>query len=364
MSISNIPEHSEESPVLIERQSGPLSTTRITGNLLARQGYVVGIEISRSGARQTVALANLEGKILRKERRSLERAPDTQTVLNLINEMLDEITDPERLQEGRILRVGVAVGGLVDAHSGIVRRLHHTQGWNDFPLQDYMAERLETPCIIDNNANAAALAEVTYGVIAGDEHDGRKSEPVALYVGLGRGIGGGLIVNGRIYHGVSSMAGEIGHMLVKENGPECSCGGLGHLEAIASVQGIRRRMAHLSREYSESEQAAHSITEAQITAEQVFRMAADGDKRAQYVAEEVETYIGIALANIIHLINPSVIILGGQVAQAGDLLLVPLRTRVEHLCLAAASKAVRIVQGKLGPEANIVGAITLALQDL
>lgn len=367
MAISNNPGSSDESPVLTIRQSGPLGAARTTGKLLATQGYVVGVEISGSGARQTVALANLEGHILCQIRRLLEDAPHAGTVLNLIDQMLSEVASPERLQDGRILRVGVAVGGLVDARQGIVRKLYHAEEWKNFPLQDYMAEKLEAPCIIDNNANAAALAEVEYGVAGGGENGGRKNEPVALYVGLGRGIGGGLVVNGRIYHGVSSMAGEIGHMLVKENGPACSCGGSGHLETIASTGAIARRMADLSMQYLSSKGTRPEDVEtwaSQITAEQVFRLAAEGDRVARKVVEEVENYLGIALANIIHLINPSVIILGGQVAQAGDLLLAPLRTRVAGLCLEAAGESVRIVQGKLGSEANIVGAITLALQDL
>jgi glucokinase len=366
MMTSKIPERSDKPPIL-QRHSGPLAATRTTGKLLATQGYVVGIEISGSGSRQTVALANLEGKVLHKVRRPLDYVPDTQSVLKLIDEMLTQITGPEHLQDGRILRVGVAVGGLVDARRGVVRRLHHAHEWNNFPLQDYMAERLEAPCIIDNNANAAALAEVEYGALSERENGNRRGEQVALYVGLGRGIGGGLVVNGRIYHGFSSTAGEIGHMLVKEHGPKCSCGGFGHLEAIASAQAIVRRMIGLSIEYPESAEAMRKITgerAERISAEQVFRLAAEGDKVARQVTEEVENYLGSALANIIHVINPSVIILGGPVAQAGDLLIAPLQARVYALCLPEAREEVQIVQGKLGAEANIIGAITLALQDV
>src|SRR5712691_9687832 len=137
--------------------------TTTTGKLLATQGYVVGVEISGSGSRQSVALADLNGKILYRVRRPLEHVPDTGIVLRLLDDMLAEVTAPERLRDGRILRVGVAVGGLVDAARGVVRTLHHAQGWDDFPLQDYLAERLDIPCIIDNNANAAALAEVQSG---------------------------------------------------------------------------------------------------------------------------------------------------------------------------------------------------------
>lgn len=366
MNITNTPGHSEKS-LFKQRQSGPLATVRTTGKLLATQGYVVGIEISGNGSRQTVALADLDGKILHQTRYLLDYVPDTQTALKLVDEMLAEVVNPEHLQSGRILRVGVAVGGLVDARQGIVRRLHHARGWHNFPLQDYMGEKLGVPCIIDNNANAAALAEVEYGILSERENGNHRSEQVALYMALGRGIGGGLVVNGKIYHGFSSTAGEIGHMLVKENGPRCSCGGIGHLEALASVQAIVQRMHELAAEVPRTRDAMLRLTDGhaeQITAEQVFDLAAEGDKVASLIVSEAEHYLGIALANIIHLVNPSAIILGGPVAQAGDLLIAPLRASVHKLCLEEASEAVHIVQGRLGTEANIVGAITLALQDV
>ncbi len=345
----------------------PLGTTRTTGKLLATQGYVVGIEISGSGTRQSVALADLEGNILHRVRRPLEYVPDTKTVLSLIEDMLAEAMTPERLHNGRILRVGVAVGGLVDATHGIVRTLYHTHGWNDFPLQDYLSERLDIPCIIDNNANAAALAEVQYGAASVKGLSPRNAERVVLYIGLGRGIGGGLVVNGKIFHGETCVAGEIGHVFVKENGPQCSCGGYGHLEAIASAQAISRAMVGLSEAHPETLAAIRRVAgdrPENITADQVFLLAAQGDKVAQSVVQNVQTYLGIALANIVQLINPGVIILGGQVAQAGDLFIKPLQARVHELCLAAANASLRIVQSSFGSEANIVGAVTLALQDI
>src|SRR5579864_8279964 len=350
------------------RDSGPLTpqgASRTTGKLLATQGYVVGIEISGSGSRQSVTLADLEGNIQHRVRRPLEYVPDTETVLKLIDEMLEETLTADRLRDGRVLRVGVAVGGLVDASRGIVRTLHHAHGWNDFPLQDYLARRLDRPCIIDNNANAAALAEVYFGAASDPAH--RASERVVCYVGLGRGIGGGLVVDGKIYHGISSTAGEIGHMLVKENGPKCSCGSFGHLEAIASAQAIARAMIGQSVEHAETEAAIRRVTGSRaesITAEQVFRLAADGDLIARGITQEVYTYLGIALANIVHMINPGLIILGGQVAQAGDLLIQPLQARLNDLCLKVSTQSLRVVTGALGSDANSVGAITLALQDM
>ncbi len=340
-------------------EAGTSVSRRITGKLLATQGYVVGIEISGSGARQSVALADLNGKILYRVRRPLEYVPDTETVLRLLDEMLAEVTDPERLLDGRILRVGIAIGGLVDATHGVVRTLYHAHGWDNFPLQDYFTEKLAVPCIIDNNANAAALAEVQQGAGIG--------ERVVLYIGLGRGIGGALLVNGKIYHGTTCTAGEIGHMLVKEDGPKCSCGGFGHLEAIASAQAVVRNMLGLAVEYPETMEAIYRITDGRaerITAEQVFHLAADGNTIASHLVNEVLKYLGNALANIVLLVNPGMIILGGPLAQAGKLLINPLHARINELCIPAASQSLRIVQGNLGSEANLLGAVTLALQDL
>ena len=345
----------------------PLGTTRTTGKLLATQGYVVGIEISGSGTRQSVAVAELEGNILHQVQRSLEYVPDTKTVLSLIEDMLAEVMTPERLHNGRVLRVGVAVGGLVDATHGIVRTLYHTHGWNDFPLQDYLSERLDIPCIIDNNANAAALAEVQYGAVSVKGLSSSNAERVVLYIGLGRGIGGGLVVNGKIFHGETCVAGEIGHVFVKENGPQCSCGGYGHLEAIASAQAISRTMVERSERHPETIAAIRRVVGDKlenITVDQVFLLASEGDKVAQSIVQNVQTYLGIALANIVQLINPGLIILGGQVAQVGDVFIKPLQERVHELCIAGANPSLRITQSSFGSEANIVGAVTLALQDI
>src|SRR5258708_36622661 len=229
--------------------SGSPGTTRATGKLLATQGYVVGIEISGSAARQSAALADLEGKILHRVRRPLEYVPDTQSVLELIDDMLREVTTPERLQVGRILRVGVAVGGLVDATHGIVHTLNHAHEWNDFPLQDYLSEKLDIPCIIDNNANAVALAEVQYSAAFAAEHGSHNVERVVLYIGLGRGIGGGFVVKGKIYYGEKCPAGENRHMLLKKKGPEGSCGNYGHPEGISSLPAISRPLIRLYLEH-------------------------------------------------------------------------------------------------------------------
>jgi glucokinase len=175
------------------------------------------------------------------------------------------------------------------------------------------------------------------------------------------------VVNGKIFHGETCVAGEIGHVFVKENGPTCSCGGYGHLEAIASAQAISRAMVERSEAHPETVAAMRRFAgdrPENITTDQVFMLAAEGDKVAQSIVQNVQTYLAIALANIVQLINPGVIILGGQVAQAGDIFIKPLQARLHELCPAGANASLRIVQSSFGSEANIVGAVTLALQDI
>ena len=156
-------------------------------------------------------------------------------------------------------------------------------------------------------------------------------------------------------------------MQVKEDGLRCSCGGSGHLETMVSAQAIVRSMIGLSIEYPETEAAISRVTGARaerITVDEVFQLASEGDKIALYIVEEVQKYLGIALANVVHIVNPGMIILGGPVALVGESLIAPLQTHIRQISLPVASQSLRVVQSNLGVEANLAGAITLALQDL
>ena len=163
------------------------------------------------------------------------------------------------------------------------------------------------------------------------------------------------------------MAGELGHTIVKEDGPLCSCGRRGHLEAIASAQSIVRTMIGVSVEYPQTEEAIRRITGGRaeaMTVDQVFQIAAEGDPIAQGVINEALHYLSISLANLVNLLDPGVIIIGGAVALTGDLLFGPLRQRVPPLCLRASTDSVRIVPAALGSEGALRGAVALALQDI
>jgi glucokinase len=327
--------------------------------VMATQGYVLGVEINSAGMQMSVALADLQGQIVQRARKRLNAPPEGQEAVNFLQAIIADVCSPARLHGNRVLRCGIAIGAPVDAARGQVRMMYRAEGWEHLPLQDLLEQRCQIPAILENDANAAALGEACFGAGIGERN--------LVYMGLGRGIGGGIIINGAIYHGVGSMAGEIGHTIVKEDGPLCPCGRRGHLEGIASAQAIVRTMIGLSVEHPQTEEAIRQATGGRaeaMTVDQVFRMAAEGDPVAKRVIDEALHALSISLANLVNLLDPGVIILGGAVALAGDLLFEPLRQMVPPLCLRAATEPVRIVPAVLGSDASLKGAIALALQDV
>jgi glucokinase len=327
--------------------------------VLATQGYVLGIEISSGGMRQSAALADLQGQIVHQVRRRLSAPPSGQEAVLLVQEMIADLCSPERLKGHKVLRCGMAVGAPVDARRGVVRMMYHAEGWEQLPLKDVIEQRCGIPTILDNDANAAALGEARSGAGMGEQH--------LIYVGLGRGIGAGIVLNGTIYHGAGTMAGELGHTLVKEEGPLCPCGRRGHLEGIASAQALVRTMIGASVEFPETEEAIRQVTGGRaeaLRADQIFQIAAAGDPVARRVVDEALHYLAISLANLINVLDPGAIILGGAVALAGELLFGPLRQMVPPLCLHASDEPVRILPSALGSDAALQGAVALALQDI
>jgi glucokinase len=327
--------------------------------VMATQGYVLGVEISSAGMQMSVALADLQGQVVHHTRKRLSAPPEGQQAVALLQEMIAGVCSPERLKGNRVLRCGIAVGAPVDAARGQVRMMYRAEGWDHLPLKDLVEQRCGIPTILDNDANAAALGEASFGAGIGERN--------LVYLGLGRGIGGGILINGAIYHGAGTMAGEIGHTLVKEDGPLCPCGRRGHLEGIASAQAIVRTMIGISVEYPQTEEAIRRVTGGRaeaMTVDQVFQIAAEGDPIAQQVINEALHYLSISLANLVNVLDPGVIIIGGAGALAGELLFGPLRQMVSPLCLRAPTEPVRIVPSALGSDASLKGAVALALQDI
>ncbi len=251
--------------------------------------------------------------------------------------------------------VGVSFGGPVRAEGGLVLLSHHVPGWEGFPLAEWLRERFGAPAAVENDANAAALGEWRYGAGKGTDH--------FLYVTVSTGIGGGIVIGGKIYRGADGLAGEIGHMVVDPNGPRCTCGRRGCLEALASGPAIAARARELLASYprpAEGRMLRELVGNdpGRITAREVAIAAARGDPLAAEILREAGEALGFGLAQAIALLNPERIALGGGVIKAGEPLLRPVREAAERYAFPGAR--VDIAVAELGDDAPLWGAAALA----
>jgi glucokinase len=255
----------------------------------------------------------------------------------------------------QIAGIGLGAPGPLNSHTGVVFSPPNLPGWIDVPLQAILNERFTLPIFVENDANAAALAEYMFGA-------GRGSREV-VYITISTGIGGGVIAEGRILEGIVGTAGELGHMTIDLHGPRCNCGNIGCLESISSGTAIARRaneivamgkgdallafaLAHQQDDTAntpEDSQHVANHNHVHINARMVAEAAAAGVPIAKQIITTAAEGLGFGLVNVIHIFNPEIIILGGGVAQMGDLLLEPARRVIEKRAMKVPRKAARIV---------------------
>lgn len=274
---------------------------------------------------------------------------DRDATLDVIARVVEEI----RSGAPGVGAVGLGVPSLVDWPSGVSRWSNHLP-LDDVPLRELMAERLGLPVVVDNDANAAVLAEHRAGAAKDCEN--------AVLVALGTGIGGALVIGGQVYRGAHGWAGEFGHVVVDHDGADCpgDCPGRGCLEALASgraigVAGERAALAEpdspLGRQLAES---------GAVFGQAVTQLAHDGDETARAVLADVGRRLGAGLTGIVNTLDPDVVVIGGGAVTAGDLLLDPAREVVATRALPPAARAARIVPARFGEEAGVLGAALLA----
>jgi glucokinase len=247
-----------------------------------------------------------------------------------------------------ILGVGVGAPGPLDTKRGIVL-LTPNLGWVNLPLRQIIRDRLGLEAALDNDANCAVLGEWWVGAA--------RSARQAIGITIGTGIGGGLILDGKLYHGASDVAGEIGHTTIDTEGRRCKCGNYGCLEAYASGPNIALRAVE------EIEAGAVSRLPSlvggdlrRITAQTVYQAAQDGDALALEVVNDTAKFLGVGIGNLLNVFNPEVVVVCGGVTAAGDHLFVPLRREVARRAFKPAVAACRIVPGALAGTAGVYGA--------
>ncbi len=310
--------------------------------------YYAGIDLG--GTRMRAALADSEGKMVRRSDALTERGLGSERIVERMIEVVGEAMGGER---AGVACLGVGAPGPLDARTGV---LFHPVNLttDDVPLKELLEDRLGLPVRVHNDANAAALGEWLFGGHGQTQH--------LIYVTVSTGVGAGIISHGRLIDGFNTTAGEIGHTVVDPNGPPCGCGNRGCVEAICSGSSIARAATAALGTVT----AGRMMTLAGgkldgVTAEVVAQAAREGDELASRIFFHAADTLGIAVVNLIHLFSPEIVIIGGGVAEAGDLLFGPVRERVLRTAMSLPALGVRIRPPGLGQDAGLVGAIALAM---
>jgi glucokinase len=250
--------------------------------------------------------------------------------------------------------VGIGSPGPLNTKTGVVL-LTPNLGWTNMPLRDRVSEGLGLPATLDNDANCAIYGEWWRGAARGAKY--------VIGLTLGTGIGGGIVIDGEIYHGVTDVAGEFGHVTIDANGRRCKCGNYGCIEAYASGPAIAERAVEGIESGVETSLAQYVQGDlSKLTAQIVYEASNDGDEWALEVVRETASLLGAAVASFLNIFNPEVVVICGGVTQAGDRLFHPLRSEVKRRAFKPAWEACRIVPGTLPGTAGVFGAAAVFLQ--
>ncbi len=267
-------------------------------------------------------------------------------VASRIAEAIGEMAGPAAIQG-----VGIGVAGLVDAERGVLQEAANFPQWHQVPLAELLAERLHAAVYLENDANAAALGEYNFGAGRGCRF--------MLMVTLGTGVGGGLVLDGKIYRGGHGVAGEFGHMTIDLNGELCGCGRRGCVEAYVGSKALIRSALELRR--SRPESPLHGYDAETLTPKIICELARKGDEASRLVFARAGEKLGAALGNVANLLDIERVVIGGGVAGAGDLLFEAAEKKLRETALNLANSQVVLLPSQLGNAAGVIGAASLAM---
>jgi glucokinase len=310
--------------------------------------WLVGVDLG--GTTTKIAFLSKYGELLHKWEIPTDKSDNGKNIIVDIAKAIDRKLEELDQSKAKLIGIGMGAPGPVDMSKGIIYEAVNL-GWDkNTPLKDLLEVETGLPAVIDNDANCAALGEMWKG--AGD---GAKD---LVCVTLGTGVGGGVITNGDIVHGVKGAAGEIGHItVVAQGGFQCNCGKTGCLETVASATGVVR----LANEKLDSTTVPSSLRDIWneyqvISAKDVFDAAGKNDELAQSVVDQLAFYLGMALANLGNVLNPEKIVLGGGVSKSGEILLKPVMNYFEQFSFPTVRTSTRLSIATLGNDAGVIGA--------
>ncbi len=316
--------------------------------------YVIGIDIGVHKIR--FVLTDLKADIVEKAYVKLPSRLTETELVRILKENISEMMKQSNIPVSKMIGIGIGMHGIVDSEKG-VSLYAPTLNLKNIPLKAELQEEFHLPVKVENDAKTLALGEKWFG-------QGFDTENL-VSINVGRGIGAGIILNNQIYHGDDHIAGEIGHIVIDIDGPKCSCGNYGCLQTLAGgtalTEYVLKEIA-LGRKTTILDEAEGELEK--INGEIIYEAALKKDSLALEAFEKNGRYLGIGVANLIHFMNPSLIVIGGGVSKAGNLLLDPVRNLVKQRGLTDGAKDTQIVASKLGEHGTAIGAITLILADL
>ncbi|KPJ61616.1 MAG: hypothetical protein AMJ46_00510 [Latescibacteria bacterium DG_63] len=312
---------------------------------LLQSAVAIGVDIG--GTSTKTAVVGEGPSVLKRRQLPMDSTETPAAVVEKLSVMLRELQT--ECGDTR-LPVGIGCAGLVDSQSGVVRTSPNLPAWRNVPLVKMLSRELGIAAVLDNDANVFSIAEGLYGAARDSRH--------AVFMTLGTGVGGGLKLDGEIYTGSCGFAGEIGHITVDPDGPVCSCGSRGCLESfVGSARIVQRARMLIEEEGKQQEWLAFGIASLdELSAKDVGRAARDKNDIAVRVFEEIGEYIGIAVASVVNLLNPDIIVIGGGVSNVGAPLFQAVRAAVTRRAMGPSSECVKIEPAKLGEDAGVIGA--------
>jgi len=314
--------------------------------------YAIGVHIGVGIFRVTIT--NLCAEIIASEISKFNPDTPPHEVLEAITLTIESIISTTTIDRQRIIGVGVGASGLVNHESGI-NVYSPRLGWENVPIQHFLEKKLDLPICVDNNVRTMALAEAFFG-------EGKGVNVLAFVYGR-IGVGSGIVVNGQVFRGSGAGAGEIGHTtIIPHGGDLCTCGNTGCLETLLSEAVWIREINELAVCHPHSLIASYLNSKNELTPiERIFAAARDGDQLTSDYIEQHACYLGIALANLVNVLNPELIILGGMFAQGSDLILPTAESKMREIAFGGLGEKVRLATTSFGWRAGVVGAASLAL---
>ncbi|MBF0121967.1 MAG: ROK family protein [Candidatus Omnitrophica bacterium] len=299
--------------------------------------YVIGVDVG--GTNVKLGVLNPSGKVLSRSSFSTKTfIKSSDSLIDAVCEAVLALAGKEGLLKRDIAGVGIGLPGLIDVDKGVVRVLPNIPGWSDVPLKRIMEKKLDLLVQLENDVNMITLGEWEYGAGKGIEN--------LICMTLGTGVGAGLILNNEIYRGTGFAAGEIGHMPLNEEGPECTCGGWGCFERYVGNKRLQK-------------EAAKIFGKNDISLEDVYRRAVEGKKKALKFWEMVGEKVGNGLVGPVNILNPECVIIGGGVSRSLEFMKSAIEGVIKRRCMKTQAEMVRVIKARLDDDAGIVGAEVL-----